>query len=83
MNKNSLLQQKQLKYTTTVSLHSQSDIPSHLERQKTASEQPETCRFFRRLQIDDAIYSGCEKRPRMDAEASESHTHLLTGGVVP
>lgn len=72
------------KHTTAVLRHSQRDTPLTSESLETASEQPETCRFFsEQLQIDDAIYSGWEKRSRLDAEASRSLAHLSTGGVVP
>lgn len=58
---------------------------SPLEGGKERANSPTPAGFFfsERLQIDDAIYSGGEKRSRLDAEASRSLAHLSTGGVVP
>lgn len=78
-----LTTETELKYTTNVLLHSRSDTPLTLKDRKQRAGSLKPAGFSEPLQIDDAIYSGCEKRSRLDAEASESHTHLLTGGVVP
>lgn len=68
--------------TETQLQHTSVTLLSPLEGGKQQANSPKLQVFSERLQIDDAIYSGWEKRSRLDAEAPRSLAHLSTGGVV-